>query len=101
MQAISLEQEQQIVQKLAGLRLAGILAENGHFVATIDGVQLSPGDHLFEMEVAQVEKNKIVFGFRDKRYQLAIENTEDLPDSDLLSMDQGTKTNTERGAPGA
>ncbi|MDP2895495.1 MAG: XrtA-associated ATPase [bacterium] len=66
--------EEQILSKLGTLRLAGIWAENGHFLATIDGVQLKPGDRIFGMKVADLTRDRIVFQCGERRYKLAIES---------------------------
>lgn len=66
--------EEQILGKLGTLRLAGIWAENGHFLATIDGVQLKPGDRIFGMKVADLTRDRIVFQCGERRYELAIES---------------------------
>lgn len=65
--------EEEILRKLGTLRLAGIWADNGHFLATIDGLQLKPGDRIFGMKVASLTKDRIVFECGGKTYQLAIE----------------------------
>ncbi len=72
--ANSPQDEEQILSKLGTLRLAGIWAENGHFLATIDGVQLKPGDRIFGMKVADLTRDRIVFQCGERSYQLAIES---------------------------
>jgi general secretion pathway protein A len=66
--------EEEILRRLGGLRIASICAENGYFLATVDGVQIKPGDHLFGMKVASLTEDRIVFEVADRSYQLAIEN---------------------------
>lgn len=70
-------EEAELLGKLTQLKLAGISAENGDFMAAIDGVQLREGDHLLGMTVAQVDEHAIVFKSGDKRYQLTIESNGD------------------------
>lgn len=65
--------EEEVLRKLGALRLVGIRAENGHFLAVMDGVQLKPGDRIFGMKVASLTKDRIVFECGGKTYQLAIE----------------------------
>lgn len=72
--------EEQILSKLGTLRLAGIWAENGHFLATIDGVQLKPGDRILGMKVADLTQDRIVFQCGERRYELAIESNGADPD---------------------
>jgi general secretion pathway protein A len=66
--------DEEILRKLGTLRLTGIWAENGHFLATIDGIQLKPGDRIFGMKVAYVAQDKVVFQCGGRTYQLTIES---------------------------
>ncbi len=66
--------EEEIVRRLGELRIARISAENGNFLATIDGVQINAGDRVLGMKVAGIENDRIVFEVADKSYQLVIES---------------------------
>jgi len=91
------QDEVEILSKLSELRLAGISAENGAFVATVDGVHLKAGDRLFGIRVSRVEEDRIVFRSRDNRYQLAMESGGDGEEVNATSLELGEKTNPETG----
>jgi len=88
--------EDEILTRLAELRLGRIWAENGYFVAALDGVHLRAGDRLFGMEVVQVDREKIAFRFGEKRYEMAIENCENSGGPGPASPEEGAAVNTEK-----
>jgi putative secretion ATPase (PEP-CTERM system associated) len=90
-------EETDVLGKLTELKLASIAAENGSFVATINGVHLKAGDSLFGMRVARVDEDRIVFGLGDKRYQLTIEIPGDGGDGGTASLEPGATTFPEAG----
>lgn len=90
--------EDEVLGKLADLKLAGIWAENGCFVAALDGVHLKRGDHFFGMEVAEVDEGKVVFQFGEKRYQLAIESSMSSDDGSMSPTGLVATDGSEKGA---
>lgn len=90
--------EDDVLSRLAELRLARVWAENGYFVATLDGVQLKAGDRLFGMKVAEVGNGKIAFQFGDKRYEMAIENCQDSGGPGAASTQEAEAVSVEKDA---
>jgi general secretion pathway protein A len=88
------QDEEELLQKIMRLKLAGITPENGAFIATVDGVQVRTGDRILGTKVAQVTEDRIVFISGEKRYQLAVEtqgdSEEQLPLSQALAAGVGT-----------
>ncbi len=74
--AASPQVEERVLRRLSELKLANIWADNGHFVAMIDGVQIQPGDRIFEMTVAQIDRDRILFASGDKHYEMSIQSSQ-------------------------
>ncbi len=87
-----------VLSRLAELRLARVWAENGYFVATLDGVQLKAGDRLFGMKVAEVGNGKIAFQFGEKRYEMTIENCQESGGPGAASSEESEAVSVEKDA---
>jgi len=95
--AASAQDEAEILGKLTELKLTGISAENGAFIATIDGVHLRAGDRLFGIKVSRVGEDRVVFRSGDNRYQLTIESGGNGEAESAAPLELGAKTNPETG----
>lgn len=94
---VSLQDEEEVLRRISGLKLAGIYAENGAFVAAIDGVKLKAGESLFGIRVAGIEEDRIVFRAGAKRYQLAIESQGNVEGSPPAMRELAAEANPEGG----
>ena len=93
--SFSSQEEAEILRKISELKLAGIYAQNGAFMARIDGVHLQAGDHFFGVKVARVDEDRIVFGYGEKRYQLIIQSHGDGDRDSRASLALEASTNPE------
>lgn len=66
--------EAEILSRLSELQLAEIVAENGFFVARVDGVRVRESDRLLGMAVERIHQDRIVFRCGERSYQLSIES---------------------------